>query len=325
MAKLGLDIGYGYTKYCILDDKGKIHYDKIVSGVCKVPDSSYSELTDKDSYYIFKDKKYLIGDLSSMLMEAPIDVMTYEGYKEVSAVITSYMLHIHRNYNIEEIRLGLTPAMWDKKDEYLDYICNELGISKDKVAIKIQGLSGHQCYKKYGVDPSSDENQSQYISDNYVGLDIGHNTLDFYIVLDGKVLDYGIKGFLKRGACIITDNIKKHVQSEYGYEINDVEAKAVLNTGLLKRRRRIIDLKNKVNQFILNYLESTLELVEQEYGVQLDKVDQILIFGGGGEIIKLACETSEEFKAQLEELYGDGYLLIPRNGSSFYNCIGYTL
>lgn len=99
----------------------------------------------------------------------------------------------------------------------------------------------------------------------------------------------------------------------------------MLNTGLLKRRRRIIDLKNKVNQFILNYLESTLQLVEQEYGVQLDKVDQILIFGGGGEIIKLACETSEEFKAQLEELYGDGYLLIPRNGSSFYNCIGYTL
>lgn len=325
MAKLGLDIGYGYTKYCILDDKGKIHYDKIVSGVCKVPDSSYSELTDKDSYYIFKDKKYLIGDLSSMLMEAPIDVMTYEGYKEVSAVITSYMLHIHRNYNIEEIRLGLTPAMWDKKDEYLDCICSELGLSKEKVAIKIQGLSGHQCYKKYGVDPSSDENQSQYISDNYVGLDIGHNTLDFYIVLDGKVLDYGIKGFLKRGACIITDNIKKHVQSDYGYELNDVEAKAVLNTGLLKRRRRIIDLKNKVNQFILNYLESTLQLVEQEYGVQLDKVDQILIFGGGGEIIKLACETSEEFKAQLEELYGDGYLLIPRNGSSFYNCIGYTL
>ena len=166
MAKLGLDIGYGYTKYCILDDKGKIHYDKIVSGVCKVPDSSYSELTDKDSYYIFKDKKYLIGDLSSMLMEAPIDVMTYEGYKEVSAVITSYMLHIHRNYNIEEIRLGLTPAMWDKKDEYLDYIFSELCLSYEKVAIKIHGLSGHQCYKKFVVDPSSDENQSQFISDN---------------------------------------------------------------------------------------------------------------------------------------------------------------
>lgn len=325
MSKLGLDIGYGYTKYCILDDNGKIHYDKIVSGVCRVPDSTYSELTDKDSYYIFKDKKYLIGDLSSMLMESPIDVMEYEGYKEVSVVIASYMLHKHRNYNIDEIRLGLTPAMWDKKDEYLDFICSELGLTKDKVAIKIQGLSGHQCYKKYGIDPGSDENQSQYISENYVGLDIGHNTLDFYIVLDGKVLDYGIKGYLRKGACIITDNIKKHVQTEFGYELNDVEAKKVLNTGLLKRRRNIIDLKDRVNRFILDYLESTLDLVEKEYGVQLDKVDQILIFGGGGEIIKLAMSNSEDFKKRVDELYGEGYLQIPINGASWYNSIGYVL
>ena len=325
MSKLGLDIGYGYTKYCILDEKGKIHYDKIVSGVCRVPESSYTELTDKDSYYLFKDKKYLIGDLSSMLMVPPIDVMSYDGYKEVSAVITSYMLHIHRNYNIDEIRLGLTPAMWDKKDEYLDYMCTELGLPKERISVKIQGLSGHQCYKRYGIDPSSDENQSQYISDNYVGLDIGHNTLDFYIVIDGKVLDYGIRGYLRKGACNITDNIKKYIQAEYGYELNDVEAKKVLNTGMLKRRRNVIDLKEKVNRFILDYLQSTLDLVETEYGVQLDKVDQILIFGGGGEIIKLAMETSPEFKDQIEGLYGHGYLQIPNNGSSYYNCIGYTL
>jgi len=36
-------------------------------------------------------------------------------------------------------------------------------------------------------------------------------------------------------------------------------------------------------------------------------------------------ELTDEQKKQIEELYGDGYLQIPRVASSFYNSIGYVL
>ena len=75
----------------------------------------------------------------------------------------------------------------------------------------------------------------------------------------------------------------------------------------------------------MDYLTSTFNMLEEEYGDQFNKVDNILLFGGGAEIIKIYMEKSDVIRNTISELYGDEFLLLPKDKAEYYNTIGYSL
>lgn len=323
---LSLDLGYGWTKYCIMDSNGKIlKMDKEVSGVCEVPETSDNIVMSVNTYHNFNNKRYLLGDLSTKLELKPIDVMKYEGYKEASPVIISYMMNKFSSNNITKLTIGISPYMWDKRDDYRAYLASSLDMDVDDINIHAQGVSCHYAYARYGlnINESAGLINVEEISQNYIGIDIGFNTLDFYLVVNNSVLDHGIRGMEKRGIVLITDKIKSHVFERLGLDLNQVECKKVLSDYGYRKRGKLVDMTTEISQFIVEYVKDLMDTLEQEYGVQMDKMDNIVFFGGGACIIKDYMNRSEVVKTLIDDLYGDDYMLIPSDKAEYYNSVGY--
>ena len=325
---LSIDCGYGHFKYCIYDEKQKkiIKLDKEVTGVIEVPEGDSSMVTSVATYHNFDGKRYLVGELATKLDRLPIDTLTYEGFKEVGPILISYLLNKFQSEGIEKIALGLTPVIWDKREDYRSYILEKLNLPSEKLDIHVQGLSGHATYSQYGLDINPDGKISMEAkSANYFGLDVGFNTIDTYLVLNNSLLDYGIKGYANKGIVLVANKIKTYIFEHLGVSINDVEAKEVVTMGGYKKRGKIHDLSDKSTEFSVDYLTSTFNMLEEEYGDQFNKVDNILLFGGGAEIIKIYMEKSDVIRNTISELYGDEFLLLPKDKAEYYNTIGYSL
>lgn len=324
MNVLSIDIGYGFVKYCISNGTD-FNIGKFVSGVCEVPtENTFSEISS-NVYHHFDNKRYFLFDLATKLNVEPINIMKYEGYKEAAPVIISYLLTKFNMNNITKVAIGLSPAVWGHKDDFKEYVTHKLKFTDDLISIHLQGISGHEAYYKFGLDIENFKDNLDVRSTNYIGIDMGFNTLDFYNCIDGEVLDYGIRGLLGKGVCIITDNIKKYITETFGIAINDIEAKSILSTMSYKRRGTSHDMKSKIELFVYEYLVSTIDLIEDEYGVQINRCDNILLFGGGAEVIKNTLLVSDKLKEKLDTLYGGEFLLLPKINSEYYNSVGYCL
>jgi len=235
------------------------------------------------------------------------------------------MMDKFKDLSINKLSLGLSPAMMDKFNDYKNFISEELNFESSKLDIFIQGVSCHYTYYELGLDIDSPNKDLIETSKNYVGVDIGFNSLDFYICVDGSLLDYGIKGFFKKGVCIITNNLKKHIKETYGTDLSDVEVKEILMTYSYKKRGQLIDLSHVIEGYIIEYLTATMDLIEDEYGVQMNKMDNVIIFGGGAQMLKSAQEKLPQISKKIEELYGTDFMLIPKTDAEYYNSIGYTV
>lgn len=326
---LSIDLGYGSIKYCIMDpNSGKIiKIDKEVSGVLEVPEGDSSMISSVDTYHEFKGKRYLIGELSTKLDLEPIDIMDYEGFKKVGPILMSYLLNKFSTSNIHKISIGITPVIWDKRDDYLEYVTTELDLTEGKLELHTQGVSGHYTYLRYGLDINPDDTKINIDSKslNYIGADLGFNTMDIYLCVNGSILDYGIRGYAKKGITIVAEKVKEYVFTHLGLKLNDVESKEVIELGGVKKRGKLMDMSEKIAEFIVEYLLDTMKLIESEYGNQLNKMDNILISGGGAEVIKIYMERSPIINNKIEELYGDEFLMLPKSYGEYYNCIGYAI
>ena len=329
MNKLSIDVGFGHTKYAT-KIKNRVSFNKFVSGICKVPESNLENVAgDNKEYLIFNNEKYLIGDLSSKLMINPLNMTDYEEYKLCTAIIFNYIvkkLRITESVSIEYV-LGITPALWDKKEDLKKYISENSSVNIGNIEILPQGISCHNSYRMVGLDLKKDMEltMSDIISTNYVGVDIGYNTLDFYICLNNTITDYGVKGIMKKGLCVVTENIIKKLKKERSLVISDLDAKLCLDNSYYERRKQVVDLSQMIDILILDYIGSTIDLIEKEYGEQINRLDNIVIFGGGAGIIKKYIDKSETLSSKIKELYPDNFLLLPKNNPEYYNVVGYLL
>lgn len=325
---LSIDTGWGYVKYCVYDETTNkiVKIDKEVTGIMEVPEGDSSIVSNVDTYHVFDGKRYLIGELATKLDREPLDIMKYEGFKEAGPILVSYLLNKFSTNNITKISLGLSPAIWDKREDYKQNLIEKLGLEEEKVDIHAQGVSGHFTYYTFGLDVNSDGKISmEPKSENYVLVDIGTNTIDSCLIINSSLLDYGIKGFLGKGVINVVEQVREYVYTSYLIKITQVEAKEVVVKGGFKKRGKFIDLSDKIAEFITDYLIDTFKFMEETYGDQFDRVDNILLFGGGAEIIKIYMQKSDTIKDKIEELYGEGYLLIPTDKAEYYNTIGYAL
>lgn len=194
MKVLAIDVGYGYCKICYENSQGIRRYEKFISAVGKVGSSSVVQ--DSNAFEFNGQSYYLFDNALKLPNSQLLDLTTYEGLKEISPIIISYILKKF-NLDVDRIVLGLSVAMIEFSGDYLDYISANLAISKEKFLLVPQGIGSKLAYDRFNLNPEDSTQYSNVRAKNYLGVDIGNNTIDIFQCIGGVV-----SGQTVRGICI---------------------------------------------------------------------------------------------------------------------------
>jgi hypothetical protein len=179
----------------------------------------------------------------------------------------------------------------------------------DDVFILPQGAGSKLCIDKYGNNfPKLQEEFTGTTS--FVGCDIGFNTLDMFLVNDGKTSPNLFEGIEREGVMKIATLVAKKVKELHGRGITLHEAKEIIDTGIYKLRGQKHPFKEFIDEVKKDYLKTLLALIENKYGKILDKCDFISLSGGGSTIFKST---------------DDGFIRVPKTKHEYYNSIGFYL
>lgn len=306
---LGLDIGYGHTKCTYgLADGTVIKRFKFPSmiGITKK-----NEYVDDSRIYGFKGHNYYVGDNASHL---PSDnIIDITDYKNLEHYAPLFLHHAIKEIGDtpDVIVTGLSIAQIGNsgyfQSELRKYTIDNKEYNFEHVFVLPQGAGSKLCIDKYG-DNFPKEQKEDLSASTYVGVDIGFNTLDMFLVTEGKTSPNLFEGIEKEGVMKIAQQVAKLVHQDFNRSITLQEAREVIDQGSYKLRGKTHDYKAQIDEIKKNYLKDMVRLVEARYGKVIDKCDFISVSGGGSTIFK----TTE-----------DGFFRIPKTAHEFYNAIGF--
>ncbi|QIG77234.1 MreB-like ATPase protein [Rhizobium phage RHph_TM39] len=305
---LGLDPGYGDFKVCFGNSKGiisKLYKFNSVLGRVDV-----SQHINDTRVYGYKGTTYYVGEMALKLESSRIiDLMSYNNLETFSPLLIEHV--INELGEVPDIVVcGLSIAHVDYsgyyRDAILNYLVKEKNLPIKDVRIIPQGVGGKLTYDKYGrtfpalTSEFSDDN-------NYVGCDIGFNTLDVFHVIQNKVSPNLIRGIESQGVVKIVTRLLDYIKNDYSLEFSVKEGKNILDNGQFKIRGREFDVTKQIEVIKRSYLEEVKELIENEFGAVLDKVEKIKMFGGG---------------SYLFNTMNDSFIETPESRAEYYNSIG---
>jgi hypothetical protein len=191
----------------------------------------------------------------------------------------------------------------------MEFNVNKETFKFDEVYVLPQGAGSKLTIDKYGTN--FPQEQTDFLgSTTFVGCDAGMNTLDMFLVTDGKTSANLFEGIEKEGVMKIATEVAKKVKEVHGRQISLQEAKEIIDTGIYKLRGASYPFKDYVDDVKKEYLKNLFDLIEEKYNKILDKCDFIFLSGGGSTIFK----SSE-----------DGFVKVPKTKHEFYNAIGFGL
>lgn len=314
MNVLGLDIGFGDIKVAYGNDTGITKLFKVPSVVALVESSEY--LTD-DRAVTYEGRPYYVGEDALQVESSRIrDVPDYKALEKYTPVFIGKIISMidAEPDSIDSVVVGLSVAHLKMSGYYVEKVkaaLESLGCEA-KVKIVPQGLGAKVALDKYGCkfpNKLTDFDSSK----NYIGIDLGFNTLDIFQVINGKASANLLRGIENRGISVITSRIIEHFESNVSINrtLTMKEAKAVLDQGYIQIRGSRMNLEKLISEFKDDYLEETMTLVENEFGEILDKVEKVYLIGGGSTV--------------LTHIDGDPFYERPRSRPEYYNAIGYYL
>ena len=195
------------------------------------------------------------------------------------------------------------------KEAIQKFTVNETEYVFDEVYILPQGAGAKIAVDKYGNHFPKE--QDEFLGKTtYVGCDIGFNTLDMFMVSDGKTSPALFEGIEKEGVMKIATLVAQKVFELHSRKIGLHEAKQIIDTGVYKLRGQSHDFKEYIDEVKKQYLKELLQLIEVKYGKILDKCDFISVTGGGSALFKST---------------DDGFIRVPRSHHEYMNSIGQYL
>jgi hypothetical protein len=306
---LGIDVGYGDIKVVYGPDKDPTKLFKFNSVVGLVNTSTY--VTDP-RVYPYLGSNYYIGKLALSLESGKIiDIIAYEKLEMYSPLLIKYVIDQLKEVP-DIIVCGLSIAQIANSGHYKDVIHNYL-VSECKMPIKRivvipQGIGGKLCFDKYGLEfPKHNESFADY--NNYVGVDIGFQTLDVFQVMENKTSPNLIRGLENQGLVKIVFKLLKSLSEQYGSNVAFTlkEGKDILDNGNFKVRGNEFNVSKLIESIKKEYLTELTALIEDQFGTVLNKMDFIRLFGGGAYVFK-------DIK--------DSFIQVPKSRAEYYNAIG---
>lgn len=305
------DIGFGDFKGILMSETGEIL--KIFKFPSMVGITKKNEFINDNRIYEFKGHSYYVGENASHLpSENLIDITEYKNLEYYAPL---FMYHALKMLEVvpEIIVTGLSKAQIQNsgyfKENLQEFVVNGETFKFPEIFVLPQGAGSKLTVDKYGSN--FPQEQTEFMGNTtYVGIDCGFNTLDLYLVTDGKTSPNLFEGIEKEGVMKIATEVAKKVNELHGRQITLQEAKEILNSGVYKLRNVEHDFKDYVAEIKKDYLKNLLSLIETKYGKILDKCNFIFLSGGGSTFFK-----STE----------DGFIRVPKTKHEFYNALGFGL
>lgn len=308
---LGLDIGYGDNKVTLSNETGEIL--KIFKFPSMIGITKKNEFINDTRIYEFKGHNYYVGENASHLpSENLIEITEYKNLEYYSGL---FLYHALKMIEVtpDIIVTGLSKAQIQNsgyfKEALQEFVVNGETFKFPEIYVLPQGAGSKLTIDKYGTNFPQEQTEFHGNS-TYVCCDVGMNTLDIFMVTDGKTSPNLFEGIEKEGVMKIATEVAKKVKELHDRQITLQEAKEILNSGVYKLRNVEHDFKDYVAEIKKSYLKSLLELIESKYGKILDKCNFIFLSGGGSTFFKST---------------DDGFIKVPKTKQEFYNSLGFSL
>ena len=100
------------------------------------------------------------------------------------------------------------------------------------------------------------------------------------------------------------------MKEKYDIQLTLSEARQVLSTGVFKRRGVNYEVADLIMAAKVMYADNLKVIIEDQFGDILDKVDNLVIVGGGAYFMKGIT---------------DPFFKVPKINGEYYNAVGYYL
>lgn len=306
MKIIGLDTGFGDVKV-VAGDEFKINQVFKFPSVVGVVEKN--EMVNDDRLISYDNKFFYVGDDALCLpSDSIIDITDYSKLEYFSPILI-YKAFSILEFSPDILVLGLSIAQIKNSGYYKDKVqayLTSLGV-QCKVFVLPQGAIAKLAVDKYGTNfPEQAIHFNK--SASYILADIGFNTLDVCHVINGQTSTNLVVGLENKGAIVMANSLIEKIKEVYQIELNISEVKEVLVTGTFKRRNKVYACDNLLEQVRNEYSEMLIEVIEERFGKVLDKVDALIMVGGGSTFFK--TDPS-------------GFMQMPKVKPEFYNAIGY--
>lgn len=307
MKILSIDSGFGDTKICNGTSTNGIlnlfKFNSVVGSVKK------NQLVNDSRIFDYKEATYYVGEMALSLESSKIIDMDYYANLEIfTPLFIKYALYKLDNLKPDILICGLSISYVSNSGHFKEIIktyLKELDINCH-VEILPQGIGGKLTIDKYGMNfPELNRQFSE--GANYLGVDIGFNTIDIFQVINGKTSSNLIRGIERHGIIKIVIKLLTYIKNTYNISFSLKEGKDIIDNKHFKIRGRTYNLSSIISEYKSEYLKSLEDLIENEFGQILDKVDFMYLFGGGA---YLFTEKESDF------------LKIPVKKPEYYNAIG---
>ena len=308
---LGIDVGFGSVKAVLMLQDGTV--SKIFKYPSVIGITNSNEYISDNRIYRFKDHFYYVGEMALTLpSENLVDITDYKNLEYYAPL---FLYHTLKQIDItpDVIVTGLSKAQIQNsgyfKESLKHFNINGEDFDFQNIYVLPQGAGSKLTIDKFGNDFPNP--QTEFNGQNtFVGVDIGFNTLDMFLVANGKTSPNLFEGIEHEGVMRIAQDLAKVIKDKFDRQITLHEAQEIIGTSTYKLRGQKYDLSNEIKEIKKNYLKHLIDLINERYNKILDKSDFIYLSGGGSAFF---AGTS------------DGFIKVPKSHFEYYNAIGFAL
>ncbi|RDU66458.1 ParM/StbA family protein [Helicobacter equorum] len=280
---IGIDTGFGHTKYCLRDKKGEMVLKKFPSVVALCPD----DVETDDNIFIMEGKKYYVGTLALKQDYRLIkEITTYKDLEYYAPLLVEEIARREKLLpsNIEQIVVGLSLAHKGNalsfKKRLENFNINDTQYNP-KVDVIPQGVGAVRALQNFWKQDKSEPN-------DYFLVDIGFSTIDVIVVYDKIIQKSRLNeqySFEKKGVIQIAELMQSYIRETYNRNITNKEALKIIIEGKYKLRGEEHNLGELILNMKQSYTKGIMEFLESKYSNDIDKLDAFVFVGGGGYFI----------------------------------------
>lgn len=324
---LSIDYGFSSLKCCVRDSNGLIKFEKFISAAAKLPEKPL-ELDDNQVFQL-AGEYYVLGSAALKVPRSYLfKLETFEDLKITYPIWLSYLINKYGGLkSFDKIVLGISLAFKDKTEELMSYLYETLNIDREHndglIFIFPQGLSCKKAYSEYGLDLREASKRNDIKMRNAILCDGGFETLDFCSIINGSSSAATAIGVKDTGIIRIVYDLIDYIYKTYSITCSVKEGQVILDTGVLKRRGRTIDLSKQVEAFSKKYIINVFKYLDENFGEVLDSIDDgIIILGGLSYFMKKYINDPEVAK-EIEKVFSISEIIFPEEDGEYYNCLSY--
>ena len=275
--KIAIDIGYGDVKVTTGTSSFKFTNAIAFAGATAV---DYGQ--NAMELFTFNDVEYLVGDQA--LLNSPLITRDYGYLYEYAPLLVYKALKIAGIKTEDDIELitGLSLKDWSKAEEFGERVANifvnneNYNIPSENITVVPQGKGIYVDYKSKNKTVESD--------DFFAIVDIGYNTFDFLVFLNGKPVPN--KNYANTlGVNTLIQELQKILNKQFNVSFSEQECKDYLLKRSLRIGAKTHDISGIVNKEISKYAKTIQNEIMAKNSDLINRVFNVIISGGGAYLL----------------------------------------